>query len=135
MDTVEDLKLRELVEIGLSFVRAITERYGVDEGNNVWQSMTEALDAEAKGAIMFAMLTGRAFNTVRLRSAPPAERVPVIRAVRAATGMGLKEAKDQVDIVTGHSSGPQGMIEIRVENDDLRRMLLKDLRAVGCIAD
>jgi len=132
MDTEQDLQLKGLVDNGLAFIRSLTERYGVDEGNNVWHAITENLDAEAKGAIMFAMLTGHSYNRVTLSGCPPAERVPAIKAVRQATGWGLKEAKDQVDIVTGHSSLPQRSIEIPVRDDLSRRDLVRNLRACGC---
>ena len=132
----EDMQLRSLVSTGLQFLSEITLRYGSTEGAAMWEAITTNLDSEARDALFFALLTGRNNNAVLLQFIPDGEKVPAIRAVRAATGLGLKEAKDLCDIVLpysgyGHLSKP---IEIRVSDYIKRKQLLSDLHACGCKA-
>jgi len=134
MEPNEDIQLKQLVNSGLSFIRQITERYGVAEGAQIWENIMTHVDDEAKGAIMFAMLTGQTGSEIKLSKVPPDQLINAIRAVRIATGLGLKEAKDLVDGVMGRN-GPAAPTTLKIESDIKRETLKRDLSLIGAIYD
>ena len=82
-------------------MRCITEAYGSDEGMKLWDAIADTLDPDIKGQILFAMLTGRYHGQIRITRGDfiggTANIIDKIKAVRAASGMGLKDAKDAID--------------------------------------
>jgi len=126
--------LDHIVNAGLAFISALTERYGVNEGHGIYEAIMANVDAEAKGAIMFAMLTGRTVRKATVVTCPSDQRVMAIKAIRQATGFGLKEAKDTLDVCTGHNNLQPRTIEIEVNDFDQRRQLLSTLKSLGCNA-
>ena len=82
LETIDTLKVVELAEL----VKGIEEKYGVSAA---------AVAAPAAGAAAGAAEEKSSFNVV-LKEAG-ANKIQVIKVVRDATGLGLKEAKDLVD--------------------------------------
>ena len=82
LEKIDSLKVAELAEL----VKAIEEKYGVS---------AVAAAAPAAGAAAGAAEEKSSFNVV-LKDAG-ANKIQVIKVVRDATGLGLKEAKDLVD--------------------------------------
>lgn len=90
----------DVIQSGINFMRSITEAYGSEEGMKLWDSIASTLDPDVKGQIFFSMLTGEYNGTINISShRPGANRVAMIKAIRAVTGMGLKEAKDLSDLI------------------------------------
>ncbi len=83
LETIDSLTVVELSEL----VKGIEEKYGV--------SAVAAAAPAAGGAAGAAAEEKTAFNVV-LKEAG-ANKIQVIKVVRDATGLGLKEAKDLVD--------------------------------------
>ena len=83
LEKIDSLKVAELAEL----VKAIEEKYGV--------SAVAAAAPAAGGAAAGAAEEKSSFNVV-LKDAG-ANKIQVIKVVRDATGLGLKEAKDLVD--------------------------------------
>ncbi len=83
LETIDTLTVVELSEL----VKGIEEKYGV--------SAVAAAAPAAAGAGASAAEEKTAFNVV-LKEAG-ANKIPVIKVVRDATGLGLKEAKELVD--------------------------------------
>ncbi len=83
LETIDSLTVVELSEL----VKGIEEKYGV--------SAVAAAAPAAGGAAGAAAEEKSAFNVV-LKDAG-ANKIQVIKVVRDATGLGLKEAKDLVD--------------------------------------
>lgn len=93
----------DVISNGIAFMRSITEAYGVDEGMKLWDTIANTLDADVKGKIFFAMLTGDYQGRISVADCHnSADRVGMIKAIRAVTGMGLKEAKDLCDDLVYH---------------------------------
>ena len=96
----EDFR-EDIIQNGINFMRCITEAYGSDEGMKLWDAIADTLDPDIKGQILFAMLTGRYHGQIRITRGDfiggTANIIDKIKAVRAASGMGLKDAKDAVD--------------------------------------
>lgn len=144
---VKDNGLEGVIQSGMSFVRALTEHYGSDKGYELWQTIINTVDDDVRGGIMFAMLTGRASLAVDIHMVPPGRKIDAIKAIRAATGLGLKESKDIVDEIAGVSypHNNNGMnqpvysqpktVRIEVGSEVIRRSFLKDLHNAGCIAN
>lgn len=140
-----DNGLEGVIQAGMSFVRALTEHYGTDKGYEMWQSIVNTVDDDVRGGIMFAMLTGRTSLAVDIHMIPPGRKIDAIKAIRMATGLGLKESKDIVDQIVGVSYNYNGnnqptysqpkTMRIEVGSEVIRRSLLKDLRNAGCIAN
>ena len=82
LETIDTLTVVELAEL----VKAIEEKYGVS---------AVAAAAPAAGAVAGAAEEKTNFNVI-LKEAG-ANKIQVIKVVRDATGLGLKEAKDLVD--------------------------------------
>ena len=82
LETIDTLTVVELAEL----VKGIEEKYGVSAA---------AVAAPVAGAVAGAAEEKSAFNVV-LKEAG-ANKIQVIKVVRDATGLGLKEAKDVVD--------------------------------------
>ena len=82
LETIDTLTVVELAEL----VKGIEEKYGVSAA---------AVAAPVAGAVAGAAEEKTSFDVV-LKEAG-ANKIPVIKVVRDATGLGLKEAKDLVD--------------------------------------
>ena len=82
LESIDALSVAELAEL----VKGIEEKYGVSAA---------AVAAPAAGATAGAAEEKSSFNVV-LKEAG-ANKIQVIKVVRDATGLGLKEAKDLVD--------------------------------------
>ena len=82
LETIDTLTVVELAEL----VKGIEEKYGVSAA---------AVAAPAAGAAAGAAEEKSSFNVV-LKEAG-SNKIQVIKVVRDATGLGLKEAKDLVD--------------------------------------
>jgi ribosomal protein L7/L12 len=89
----------QVLQSGIHFMRSITEAYGSEEGMRLWDAIASTLDHDIKAKIFVALLTGE-FNdqlTIQMdmvRYQAVVNRVEGIKAIRMATGLGLKEAKD-----------------------------------------
>jgi hypothetical protein len=101
-----DTTQNDLLESGMMFMKSITEAYGADTGMQLWDTIASTLDPEIKGQIFFRMLTGDGPNHITLMSSRArslGQFVALIRCIRGATGLGLKEAKDLCDLVEAGS--------------------------------
>ena len=85
-EMIEEIKKMTVIELA-DLVKAIEEEFGV--------SAVAAAAPAAGGVAAGAVEEKTSFNVV-LKEAG-ANKIPVIKVVRDATGLGLKEAKDLVD--------------------------------------
>ena len=85
LETIDSLTVVELAEL----VKGIEEKYGVS-------AAAVAAPAAGAGAVAGAAAEEKASFNVVLKEAG-ANKIQVIKVVRDATGLGLKEAKDLVD--------------------------------------
>ena len=88
LESIDALSVAELAEL----VKGIEEKYGVSAAA---VAANECFMAPAAGAAGAAAEEKSSFNVV-LKEAG-ANKIQVIKVVRDATGLGLKEAKDLVD--------------------------------------
>jgi large subunit ribosomal protein L7/L12 len=84
---IEEVKALSVIELS-ELVKALEEEFGV--------SAAAMAAAPAAGAAAEAPAEEQTEFTVVLK-APGASKIPVIKAVRELTGLGLKEAKELVD--------------------------------------
>ena len=110
---VEAIAGKTLMEV-MELVKAIEEKFGV--------SAAAPVAVAAGPAAAAAPVEEQTEFTVVLKAAGE-KKVEVIKAVRAITGLGLKEAKDLVE------GAPQNVKEA-VSKDDAAKMK-KDLEAAG----
>jgi len=137
----------EIISSGISFLRSITLAYGSETGMELWDTIATTLDPDVKGQIFFAMLTGESGNRITIRDYDHAShggnKVTIIKAIREVTGLGLKDAKDQADILMGQTtsgyitnnyvgSGPKA-ITIDIGRDKNRNACVTILRNAGCV--
>ena len=117
----------ELIDNSINLMRNIVEIAGADEGTALWDQICDTMGPDVKGAILFSMLTGDAQGThVSILSGPRQDkRVEAIKVVRTGTGLGLKEAKDIIDLSATRE------VAIKVHKGQ-RRQTVHDLRALGC---
>ena len=119
--------LDSVVFDGIRFLESITRYYGSEKGLELWDKMAEAFGPEVKGKIFFAMLTGQTTSRVHFSTGASHQPVWAIKAIRMATGCGLKEAKDIYDM------GKVKTVSVDVHTADDRRELIKCLRDAGCL--
>ena len=112
VDAIAEKSLMEVVEL----VKAIEEKFGVSAAAPV---------AVAAAAGPAAAVEEQTEFTVTLKSAGD-KKVEVIKAVRAITGLGLKEAKDLTE------SG--GILKEGVSKDEAEKFK-KDLEAAGATVE
>ena len=112
---VEAIAEKSLMEV-MELVKAIEEKFGV----------SAAAPVMAAAAGPAAVVEEQTEFTVTLKSAGE-KKVEVIKAVRAITGLGLKEAKDLVE------SAPKELKE-GASKDEAEKMK-KDLEAAGATVE
>ena len=118
----------DVIQTGMSFMRAITEAYGTDEGMQLWDTIASTLDPDIKGQIFFAMLTGQYTKHITLSGhMPGADRVRLIKTIRNVDirSIGLKDAKDMTDHLTAGKH-----IQLEVEPTQ-RVACINELRKAG----
>ena len=113
VEKIEKLTLLEAAELK----KALEEKFGVTAA----APMMMAGPASAAGAAAPAVEAQTEFSVV-LKEAG-AQKINVIKVVRAATGLGLKEAKDLVD-------GAPKTVKEGLNKDDAEK-LKKDLEEAG----
>ena len=113
---VEAVAGKTLMEV-MELVKAIEEKYGV--------SAAAPVMAAAGPAAADAPVEEQTEFTVVLKAAGE-KKVEVIKAVRAITGLGLKEAKDLVEAT--------GVVKDAVSKDDAAKFK-KDLEAAGATVE
>jgi large subunit ribosomal protein L7/L12 len=113
VEKIEKLTLLEAVELK----KALEEKFGVTAAAPVM--MGGAMPAAAGAA---PVVEEKTEFTVLLKEAGP-QKINVIKVVRAATGLGLKEAKDLVD-------GAPKPIKEGISKDDAEK-LKKELEEAG----
>ena len=112
VDAIAEKSLMEVVEL----VKAIEEKFGVSAAAPV---------AAAAAAGPAAAVEEQTEFTVTLKSAGD-KKVEVIKAVRAITGLGLKEAKDLTEA--------GGVVKEAASKDDAAKFK-KDLEAAGATVE
>ncbi|WP_159017559.1 50S ribosomal protein L7/L12 [Cognatiluteimonas profundi] len=112
---VESIATKTLMEV-MELVKAIEEKFGVSAAAPV---------AAAGPAAAAAVVEEQTEFNVILKAAGE-KKVEVIKAVRAITGLGLKEAKDLVEAT--------GTIKEAVSKDEAAKMK-KDLEAAGATVE
>jgi large subunit ribosomal protein L7/L12 len=113
---IEAIATKSLMEI-MDLVKAMEEKFGVSAAAPVMMAAGPAAAAPVEEQTEF---------TVVLKAAGE-KKVEVIKAVRAITGLGLKEAKDLVE------GAPQNVKEA-VSKDDAAKFK-KDLEAAGATVE
>lgn len=121
---MDQSELDEVVFDGIRFLESITRHMGPEKGMAVWEKMGEAFGDEIKGKVFFSMLTGESSNRVRIEKGDCNQAVAAIKAIRVATGMGLKEAKDAWDL-SAHKT-----VTLDVMRDE-KRNFIRELRNIG----
>ena len=116
LSAIEEMSVMELVEL----ISAIEEKFGVTAAAAV-----AAAPAAASGDAGEAAEEKDDFDVVL--TAAGDQKVQVIKAVRAITGLGLKEAKDLVD-------GAPNTLKEAVKKADAEEML-KQLTEAGATAE
>ena len=114
---VEAIAAKSLMEV-MELVKAIEEKFIVSAAAPV------AVAGPAAGGAAAAAEEQTEFNVI-LKAAGD-KKVEVIKAVRAITGLGLKEAKDLVEAT--------GTLKEGVSKDDAAKMK-KDLEAAGATVE
>jgi large subunit ribosomal protein L7/L12 len=113
VERIEKLTLLEAVELK----KALEEKFGVTAAAPVMMG-----GVVPSGGAAAAAVEEKTEFTVMLKEAGP-QKINVIKVVRAATGLGLKEAKDLVD-------GAPKPIKEGVSKDDAEK-LKKELEEAG----
>jgi large subunit ribosomal protein L7/L12 len=118
VEKIEKLTLLEAVELK----KALEEKFGVTAA----APMMMGAMAPAAGAAAPAAVEEKTEFNVELKSAG-AQKINVIKVVRAATGLGLKEAKDLVD-------GAPKTVKEGISKDDAEK-LKKELEEAGATVE
>ena len=112
---VESIATKTLMEV-MELVKAIEDKFGVSAAAPVMAAGPAAAAAPVEEQTEFNVILKAAGE----------KKVEVIKAVRAITGLGLKEAKDLVEAT--------GTIKEAVSKDEAAKMK-KDLEAAGATVE
>jgi large subunit ribosomal protein L7/L12 len=112
---VESIATKSLMEV-MELVKAIEDKFGVSAAAPVMAAGPAAAAAPVEEQTEFNVI---------LKSAGE-KKVEVIKAVRAITGLGLKEAKDLVEAT--------GVVKDAVSKDEAAK-IKKDLEAAGATVE
>ena len=128
-DLTEEEKVM-LVTSSIGFIRSVTEVWGPEKGMELWETVSNTISADLKGDLFFGMITGKySLRGVTFSKIDPISMsnnfVSMIKAVRTATGWGLKEAKDFCDEV---KAGHVKTVEV---SGKAREVLLTTLHNLG----
>jgi hypothetical protein len=117
--------LDEVVFDGIRFMESLARYYGAERSIEVWDQLGETLGPDVKSQVFLAMLTGESSNRIRVSRGTCTDAVAAVRAIRQATGMGLKEAKDAWDLTA--------IKTVTIDNvqRELRSDFVRDLRHIG----
>ncbi len=118
-DKLVNLTLKDAVDLG----NYLKEKYGIEPAAGGAVMMAGA----AAGAAAAAPAEEQTSFDVILKGAPADKKIPVIKVVREATGLGLKEAKDLVE------GAPKTVKEALPKAD--AEALLKKLKEAGADAE
>jgi len=116
LKAIEEMSVMDLVDL----ISAIEEKFGVTAAAAVAAAPAAAADAAGEAAE-----EKDAFDVVL--NAAGDQKVQVIKAVRAITGLGLKEAKDLVD-------GAPNTLKEGIKKEEAEEML-KQLTEAGASAE
>jgi ribosomal protein L7/L12 len=89
-----------IIDCGLELLAAITDAYGVEDGHATWDRLSEVVGTEFKHAVFMDMLSGKTTSTITLYGKNCRQDynfVSIIKQIRFASGLGLREAKDIAD--------------------------------------
>lgn len=117
LEAIASMTVLEVSEL----VKAMEEKFGVTAAASV------AVAAAGGAAPAAAAAEEKTEFTVVLKSFDEAKKIPVIKEVRAITGLGLKEAKDLVE------AGNKTLKE-NVSKDDAAK-IKKQLEAAGAVVE
>jgi hypothetical protein len=119
--------LDEVIFDGIRFMESLARHYGAERSIEVWDQLGEVLGPDVKSQVFLAMLTGESSNRIRVSRGTCTEAVAAIKAIRQATGMGLKEAKDAWDL-TAIKTVTIDNVQRELRSDFVRDLRLIDMR-------
>ena len=103
MDMDKDEQYDVLVSDAIRFLESLGNYYGAERAMDVWNALGPAMGDDVKGQVFMTMLSDN-HSSMRLQLSRTSNlyngsgaAVPVIKCIRAHTGLGLKEAKDVWD--------------------------------------
>lgn len=125
---------RGMINDGIRFLQSLNEYYGVDRAMEVWSALGPAMGDDVKGQVFMSMLSGNTAvmrlqlsRTSNLYNNGSGVAVPVIKVIRAVTGLGLKEAKDKWDETA------YGMVWLDCQSRERAQQARTELQILGMI--
>jgi len=118
LDAIANMTVLELSDL----IKAMEEKFGVTGAAQVAVAAAPAAGAAAAEAV-----EEKTEFDVILKSSPDTAKIPVIKEIRAITGLGLKEAKDLVE-------GAPKAVKEGVSKDEAAAMKAK-LEAAGAVVE
>lgn len=110
-----------LIVNGMAFMQTVTTVFGAERGMELWEKIAEVVDPGLKQEIFIRMLVGDIDNRITFRAGINSDMIPVIKAIRTATGLGLKETKDLWDM------SKVKFVSVEVPNVGRRHQLRQEL--------
>ena len=128
---IDDAKFsNHLVATAIEFLCVAGEELGAEFGHDRANAMMDAFDPELKAQVFMHLLMGDFMDRIRIRLTPGwqgTQKITAIKAIRAATGYGLKEAKDVTDAADAGQH-----VEIKGRwNAEARRKFASELYGTG----
>jgi len=125
-----DMSEEEFIGRAHSFMQALSQFYGAERGHEFWTQLAPIVGDDIQNQIFCRMLRGDNIGTtVRFMSQgviPPSLAILVIKALRHATGMSLKDAKSAwEDVSRGYD------VTVKCTDASWARELAGELRGFG----
>jgi hypothetical protein len=123
----------ELIGAGVAFMRTVADIYGAEKGMELWSTIADTIDADLKGEVFMALLTGK-YRQDKIHIKAPfvgqlQDKIKLIKCIREydRRNLGLKDAKDISDRL---ETGSHEVLEV---NPDIRPTFVVELRKIGMV--
>lgn len=112
------------------FMKVLAEYYGAERGHEFWVALAPVVGEDVQREIFVRMLKSQPMGVMlHVRGGPFVDStrvVEAIKAIREATGYGLKPAKDAWD-----AARDGRLIQLTCLDSHLRHMLMNKLQSIG----
>jgi ribosomal protein L7/L12 len=124
----QDPMFDAVVQDALRLLESMSMYYGPERAMEMWEMLGPTMGEDVKATAFMHMLTGHGGTRVKIRADRCTQAVTAIKAIRTATGFGLKEAKDAWDLSKTQE------VTIQAVDRNRARELRRELNDIGMIA-
>ena len=129
MSSNSNININHTICCGHAFLSAMIKSHGIDKAWEMWNNMQESMPPDIYMGIFTRMLDGNNFDITFKIVNRSEQIIPTIKAIRAYTGMSLKDAKDICAKATVPTETGTVSVNDMYDYEKLKNTLL----SLGCV--